>query len=130
MSTINGTVNSKTKISMPRLLMHLEGLALLAASIVVYGLRGFGWGTLALLLLFPDLPLILYAWDKRVASISYNLLHTLVFPIALGIASLTLESELGLQIGLIWLAHIGMDHAFGYGFKYLGAFKETHFSRV
>ena len=39
-------------------------------------------------------------------------------------------SSLGVQLSLIWLAHIGMDHLFGYGFKYLGEMKETHFSRV
>ena len=35
-----------------------------------------------------------------------------------------------LAIALIWLAHIGMDRAVGYGFKYDGEMKETHFSRI
>ncbi|MGQ7476239.1 DUF4260 family protein [Streptococcus suis] len=28
--------------------------------------------------------------------------------------------------GLIWLAHIGWDRAFGYGLKYESGFKHTH----
>jgi hypothetical protein len=34
------------------------------------------------------------------------------------------------QIGLIWLAHIGIDRAPGYGLKYPSAFTDTHLQRV
>ena len=37
---------------------------------------------------------------------------------------------IGLQLALIWLAHIGMDRLVGYGLKYRGALKETHLGRV
>ena len=53
---------------MPRFILHVEGLTLLAASLVIYANLGFSWGTFALLLLTPDLPLIIYAVNKRTAS--------------------------------------------------------------
>ena len=117
-------------ISMPRLMLHIEGLTLLVASLVLYGNLDFGWGTFALFLLAPDLAVIPYAINKRVGQVIYNLVHTIVFPLILALYSMMNANELGLQASLIWFAHIGMDHLFGYGFKYPGSFKETHFSRI
>ena len=124
------TLQSIKSISMPRLLLHFEGLALLAASLVIYGNLDFGWGTFALFLLAPDLAIIPYAINKRVGQIVYNLAHTIVFPLALALYSVMNASDLGIQVSLIWFAHIGMDHLFGYGFKYPGDFKDTHFSHI
>jgi len=127
MSTNSPTLQG---ISMPRLLLHIEGLALFVVSLVLYGNLNFGWGTFALLLFVPDLAIIPYAINKRVGQVIYNLVHTIVFPLALGVYSILNANNLGLQISLIWFAHIGMDHLLGYGFKYPSSFKETHFSRV
>ncbi len=130
MTAQTNVLNETKKFSMPRIFLHIEGVALLAASIVMYTNLGFGWGTFALLLFAPDLPLALYFVNKDLASVTYNLVHTIIFPILLALFSYFNGSSLGLQLSLIWLAHIGMDHAFGYGFKYLGQMKETHFSRI
>ena len=127
MSTNSPTLQG---ISMPRLLLHIEGLTLLVVSLILYGNLNFGWGTFAFLLFVPDLAIIPYAINKRVGQVIYNLLHTIVFPLALGMYSILNANELGLQISLIWFAHIGMDHMLGYGLKYPDSFKETHFSRV
>jgi hypothetical protein len=40
------------------------------------------------------------------------------------------DSERAIQLALIWLGHIGMDRALGYGLKYPTAFKDTHLDRV
>jgi len=34
------------------------------------------------------------------------------------------------MLALIWLTHIGVDRAVGYGLKYPSGFKETHLQRV
>jgi hypothetical protein len=130
MSTQTNIVSTTKSLSMPRILLHVEGLSLLAASIIIYANLGFGWGTFVLLLLAPDLPLALYALNKNLASVTYNLVHTIIFPILMAIFGYFTGNSLGIQLSLIWLAHIGMDHVFGYGFKYLGHMKETHFSRI
>ena len=35
-----------------------------------------------------------------------------------------------LSIALIWMAHIGMDRALGYGLKYQKGFGFTHLGRI
>lgn len=130
MSTKIFTAQKISTVSMPRLFLHLEGLALLVGALLLYANQNFSWLAFGLLLLLPDLPLIFYAIDQRAASIAYNLVHSLVFPVALGLFSYFNGYTLGMQLALIWLAHIGMDHTFGYGLKYLGSMKDTHFSRI
>jgi hypothetical protein len=117
-------------LSMPRLLLHLEGLALLIGVVVLYASQPFSWWTFALFLLAPDLSAIGYIFNQQVGSMTYNLVHTTIFPLGLALVSGLSGNSLGLQIALIWLAHIGMDRAVGYGIKYPGQFKETHFSRL
>ncbi|NLE50171.1 MAG: DUF4260 domain-containing protein, partial [Chloroflexi bacterium] len=34
------------------------------------------------------------------------------------------------QIATVWIAHIGMDRALGYGLKYATGFKDTHIQRL
>jgi len=118
------------KISMPRFFLHLEGLALLIASVVLYANLQFSWGAFALFLLTPDLPILIYALNQKVGSVTYNLVHSIIFPLILAVFSILTNNTLGIQVSLIWFAHIGMDHVFGYGFKYASQFKETHFSRI
>ena len=131
MTTQNLTsAKSIPALSMPRILLHLEGIAILISALVLYAHQQFNWWVFAIFLLAPDLPVLLYPINPRLGSITYNLVHTIIFPLALAIFSVFNGSDLGLQIALIWLAHIGMDRAFGYGFKYTGNFKETHFSRI
>ena len=33
-------------------------------------------------------------------------------------------------LGLIWIAHIGMDRMLGYGLKYASGFADTHLGRI
>jgi hypothetical protein len=53
-----------------------------------------------------------------------------VLPIALATAGLFADADLLIQLALIWLGHIGLDRALGYGLKYPTAFKDTHLQRV
>ncbi len=117
-------------LSLPRLLLHLEGLAVLVAAIVCYGYQGYGWLAFILLLLVPDVTMVGYLVNNQPGSIVYNLGHTYSLPLLLGVLSLIFNAPLGLQLALIWLAHIGMDRMVGYGLKYEAGFKETHLSRV
>jgi hypothetical protein len=118
------------QLSMPRILLQLEGIALLASALTLYSQQGYSWWLFALFLLAPDLFAAGYLINTRIGSYCYNLAHTTVFPIALGVLSFYLGWESGIQAALIWFAHIGMDRAIGYGLKYPEAFKETHLGRI
>ncbi len=49
---------------------------------------------------------------------------------ALGVASVLADERVAVQLALIWLAHVGVDRALGYGLKYETVFKDTHLQRV
>lgn len=117
-------------LSMPSILLRLEGLAVLAAAITLYAMNHFNGWVFVTLLFVPDVSLLLMAVNARLGSIVYNIVHYYGIPVALGALALAAGWTPGLQIALIWFAHIGMDRTIGYGFKYVGQFKETHLSRV
>lgn len=115
---------------MPKILLHLEGAALFLAALTLYAQFNFGWWQFALLLLVPDLAMVGYLHNEQTGSLCYNVAHTYVLPIVLGTVALLLNFALGMQLAIIWLAHIGLDRLLGYGLKYPSSFKSTHFSKV
>jgi hypothetical protein len=52
--------------------------------------------------------------------------HTYVPPVVLGAVGVIAGADLAVQLALIWITHIGVDRAVGYGLKYPSSFKETH----
>jgi hypothetical protein len=115
---------------LPRLLLRLEGLAVVAAAVVLYFHEDFGWILFVALILAPDLSFAGYAFGPRVGAVAYDAVHTEVFPVALGTVGVVAGSSGATKVALIWLAHIGADRLLGYGLKYPTAFKDTHLSRV
>ena len=118
------------RVSAPAVLLRLEGMALLGAAVVLYANLGASWWLFAALLLAPDLGLAGYALGPEVGARTYNLTHTLILPLALGAAGLLVGAPTLIAIALIWVAHIGMDRAVGYGLKYPSSFRQTHLQRV
>jgi hypothetical protein len=60
----------------------------------------------------------------------YDVAHLDALPIARAFVGVVADSNVCLKLALIWLAHIGMDRAVGYGLKYPTDFKDTHLQRV
>jgi hypothetical protein len=114
----------------PRSLLHLEGLGVAAAALVLYLDAGYGWLLLVLLILAPDLSMLGYLGGPRLGSFTYDVVHTYVGPIALGLVGVLGDVDAAAQIALIWLVHIGVDRLLGYGLKYPTGFKDTHLQRV
>ena len=115
---------------MARIHLHIDGVVLFLAGTVVYGILGFSWGLYAALILAPDLFMLGYLAGPRTGAAIYNIGHSLFWPAAFVLAGLLIPSTTLLSVGIIWACHLGMDHAFGYGFKYPDAFKHTHFAEV
>ena len=101
-----------------------------AAAIAVYFHEGYPWWLFVALILAPDLSMIGYAGGLEVGAATYNAAHTDAFPVVLSAVGLLVGADLAVEIGLIWLAHIGIDRAIGYGLKYPSGFKDTHLQRV
>ena len=79
---------------LPGILLRLEGLALLVASLVLYFDAEYGWVLLVVLFLAPDLSFAAYAFGPRIGALVYDGVHTEVFPIALGTAGLSAPGTL------------------------------------
>ncbi|MEI3612701.1 DUF4260 domain-containing protein [Pseudogracilibacillus sp. SO30301A] len=115
---------------MNKILLHLEGLAILTISTYFYFYLQFSWLMFIILLFAPDLSALGYLKNNKVGSIVYNLFHTYTIPVAIIIFSLLIQSHIILMISLIWVAHIGMDRLFGYGLKFPEKFQDTHLNRI
>jgi hypothetical protein len=115
---------------LPSLLLRLTGLALAGGALALYIDSGWSILALVLLLLAPDLSLAGYALGPRRGAVIYNLGHALPASLALAAIGVLVDSAVALQVGLAWTAHIGVDWALGYGFKYPSEFEDTHLQRV
>jgi uncharacterized protein DUF4260 len=113
-----------------RTLLRLEGFLLFAAMVLLYAERGGPWWLFVVLFLAPDLSFAAYLAGARIGAIAYNAVHTTAIPIALLIAGFAFDQALAVSLASIWLAHIGIDRALGYGLKYPGGFGHTHLGRV
>ena len=113
-----------------RILLRLEGLVLFAAMTALYATWGGSWTVYLLLFLVPDLSFLAYLSDAKFGALAYNAAHSYMAPVMLMTLGFGLASPLTLSIALIWLAHIGIDRALGYGLKYSAGFGFTHLGRI
>lgn len=119
-----------SRVAQPAGLLRLEGAAMAAAAVGIYAARSESWGLFALLILAPDLGLLGYLVGPRSGAAAYNLTHNLVLPVAVGAVGAVTDTAPAVAIALIWLTHIGVDRAVGYGLKYRDDFRRTHLQRL
>jgi len=119
---------SRHNLSMlaPIPLQRLEGLALLAASSILFAWSGQSWWWFGLLLLAPDRFMVGYLGGPRLGAATYNFGHAMIWPLALLTTGIVGDRRGLVAVGSIWLAHIGMDRALGYGLKHSDSFQNTH----
>ena len=115
---------------MNKIILHLEGLAVLLLSIYFYFSMGYSWILFLILLFSPDLSMLGYLKDHKFGAILYNLFHTYFVPIVIIICGILMHNDVLLMLSLIWVAHIGMDRMVGYGLKYPTHFKDSHFDNI
>lgn len=113
----------------PRALLRLEGLAILGLTAFLYAQAGYSWWLFAGLFLVPDLSFAAYLGGRHPGALAYNLTHSEVGPVVLGVAGLTVMPGL-LPVALIWGAHVGWDRMLGYGLKYASSFDHTHLGLI
>jgi hypothetical protein len=65
----------------------------------------------------------------RIGAYAYDALHTTIGPLAVLAFGFFAGIDLAVSIGLIWLAHVGLDQALGYGIRYPGSFAVTNLGR-
>ncbi len=113
-----------------RTLLRAEGAVVFGVALAAYAQFGAGWGVFALWLLAPDLSLLGYLAGPRVGAALYNAAHSYAGPALLLALGVLAAMPWALAGGLIWMTHIGLDRALGYGLKYAAGFAFTHLGRI
>ncbi|RUT95111.1 DUF4260 family protein [Mesorhizobium sp. USDA-HM6] len=112
------------------LTIRLEWIAVAVAAIIFYKMTGVSWWLFALLILAPDLSMLGYLAGPRVGAIAYNALHILIAPLVLALAGVVLAGPITTAVAVVWIAHIAIDRALGYGLKLSTGFQDTHLGRI
>jgi len=112
------------------MLLRAEQLAILGAGVALWVANG---GPPLLLIpawLLVDLSMIGYLGGPRLGAITYNAAHNLALPLAL--LGLGWWGGMGWPVlaAAVFLAHIGLDRALGYGLKLPTDFRDTHLGRI
>jgi Domain of unknown function (DUF4260) len=113
-----------------RTMLRLEGLTLFTGMTLLYAVWGGSWWIYAILFLVPDLSFAGYLAGPRAGAMVYNAAHSYMAPMTLMVTGFAMEAPLVLSIAMIWLAHIGIDRALGFGLKYFVGFGFTHLGRI
>lgn len=110
--------------------LRLEGAVIALAAGAIYAQTGAGWGIFALCFLLPDVAMLGYVAGPRYGALCYNMAHSYTAPLILFAASCALGQPWAPAAASLWVAHIGLDRAIGYGLKYPHAFKATHLDAI
>jgi hypothetical protein len=113
-----------------RVVLRAEGVAILVAGVVIWLAIG---GPPLLLIpawLLVDLSMIGYLRGPLLGSMTYNAAHNLVLPLALLGLGWWIGTGWPLLVGAVFLTHIGLDRALGYGLKLPTDFRDTHLGRI
>ena len=104
----------------------LVAVAGLGIAAMVPGVPWFVW----LMLLAPDLSMAGYVAGPRIGAAIYNAAHLYGWGLVLLVAGAALGIMPALAAGALWLAHVGIDRALGYGLKAPTGFRDTHLGRI
>jgi hypothetical protein len=109
--------------------LRVEGATLLGGSLIAYSTTDQTWWLVPLALLLPDLTMLGYLGGTRLGAYLYNLGHSTPLPAVVVATGWWQDKSLAVALGLVWLAHIGVDRLIGYGLKYGDHFQHTHLGR-
>ncbi len=90
----------------------------------------FDWWWLLVFFLVVDISAIGYVFGNKVGAFTYNLGHSIIGPVLLAITYIMTTNETVLFVTLVWLFHIFIDRALGYGLKHSTSFHHTHLGPI
>jgi len=110
----------------------IKGEYIIAAIIVaiIFISLGFAWYWLPILFLVFDISAVGYLLNRKIGAVGYNLIHSLIGPGILLALYILLDGKILLFVALLWLFHIFIDRARGYGLKHFEGFKHNHLGKI
>jgi hypothetical protein len=108
----------------------IESLGIFIASVVIYWVLGFNFLWFALLLFSIDISMVGYLFNNTLGAHIYNAGHNYIFPSLFVIVGIITSLDFVLLFSIIWISHISIDRALGYGLKLESGFKDTHLGKI
>ena len=106
-------------------------LAAVLTAILFISFAGFDWWWLFILFPVIDISAFGYLQNSRAGALTYNIGHSLIGPtILVAIFISPVGQDWMLFASLVWLFHIFIDRALGYGMKHTEGFGHTHLGKV
>lgn len=90
----------------------------------------FDWYWLFILFIVFDISAIGYLANKRIGALVYNMGHSIIGPTLLAALYIATSNQAVLFVTLLWLFHIFVDRALGYGLKHAKGFGHTHLGPI
>lgn len=112
-----------------KVILSLENFVASIVVVAIYMSLSLDWRWLLLFLLF-DLGILGYMWGKHIGAQLYNLTHNLAIPGVLLLLYIVFDGKPLIIIALLWLLHIFIDRALGYGLKHYEGFEHTHLGPI
>ncbi|MEP7204890.1 MAG: DUF4260 domain-containing protein [Candidatus Saccharibacteria bacterium] len=109
-------------------LEYLVVAILIALFYIVVG--EFAWYWLPVLFLVFDISAVGYLINAKFGAFLYNVGHSLIGPSLLAIIYIGTTNQFILFVTLVWLFHIFVDRALGYGLKHSTSFNHTHLGPI
>ena len=112
-----------------RAALRLEGLSTAIVGMTGAWICSATWWQVAIFAMAPDLSMLGYVLGPRYGAWMYNIAHTYTLPLLLLAFGWLIGPSL-LPIACIWLTHIGVDRALGFGMKSEAGFSMTHLGPI
>lgn len=109
-------------------LEYLVAAAFIAIFYII--ISGFSWYWLVILFIVFDISAAGYLINPKIGAMFYNIGHSIIGPAFLAIVYIGTTNQAVLFITLIWLFHIFVDRALGYGLKHSSGFNHTHLGPI
>ena len=93
--------------------LRAEYLALFAAALWLYAQQERSGLVFVLAFLIPDASLVANVVSRRVGATAYNVAHSYVFALGIGLVGLYTADNLLLAVALAWTAHVSFDRVVG-----------------
>ena len=110
--------------------LRIESFAIAAMVLFFFNVSSGNWLLFAIMVLVPDLSMLGYLAGPRMGAIIYNSAHNYAAPVGLAAFGWFGNQGMLVTLALIWMTHIAVDRALGFGLKSVSGFKETHLGRL
>lgn len=106
------------------------GIAIAALALALLVQPGWAWWFWPIVALWPDISMLGYLAGRRVGATVYNAFHLYSGGLILAVLGVVTGATFLIALGAMWLAHIGIDRALGFGLKLPSGFKDTNLGRI